>query len=137
MCICVYLAPYWFLSVKLEPNSETGMKIILKLDLEPPLLSSPLPLSLLSHPLSLPLPSSPSSPFLSHFPLTLPLSSPLSPHVPTFFHRWLSLRRYTIIFLCLQMLFEVHDLNKDVLEITVFDKDLFSPNGKLSDKSHF
>lgn len=35
------------------------------------------------------------------------------------------------------MLFEVHDLNKDVLEITVFDKDLFSPNGKLSDKSRF
>ena len=32
------------------------------------------------------------------------------------------------------MVFEVHDLNNDVLEITVFDKDLFSPNGKLYDK---
>ena len=27
------------------------------------------------------------------------------------------------------MKFAVYDLNKDVLEITVFDKDLFSPNG--------
>lgn len=30
----------------------------------------------------------------------------------------------------LQMQFSVHDLNKDVLEITVFDQDIFSPNGK-------
>ena len=27
------------------------------------------------------------------------------------------------------MQFNVHDLNKDVLEITVFDQDIFSPNG--------
>lgn len=37
-----------------------------------------------------------------------------------------------------QMEFAVHDINKDVLEITVFDKDLFSPNGKNQNqlKSH-
>ena len=29
------------------------------------------------------------------------------------------------------MQFAVYDINKDILEITVFDKDLFSPNGKL------
>ena len=29
----------------------------------------------------------------------------------------------------LQVTFAVHDLNQDVLEITVFDKDIFSPNG--------
>ena len=28
------------------------------------------------------------------------------------------------------MKFAVYDLNKDSLEVTVFDKDLFSPNGK-------
>lgn len=28
------------------------------------------------------------------------------------------------------MKFAVYDLNKDALEITVFDKDLFSPNGE-------
>ena len=33
----------------------------------------------------------------------------------------------------LQVNFAVHDLNQDVLEITVFDKDLFSPNGELKD----
>ena len=31
----------------------------------------------------------------------------------------------------LQMKFAVYDLNKDSLEVTVFDKDLFSPNGKI------
>lgn len=30
-----------------------------------------------------------------------------------------------------QLKFAVHDINKDTLEITVFDKDLFSPNGEL------
>ena len=29
----------------------------------------------------------------------------------------------------LQMTFAVYDINKDALDITVFDKDLFSPNG--------
>jgi hypothetical protein len=29
------------------------------------------------------------------------------------------------------MQFNVHDLNKDVLEITVFDQDIFSPNDFL------
>ena len=29
-----------------------------------------------------------------------------------------------------QMEFYVHDINTDVLEVTVFDKDLFSPNGE-------
>ncbi len=28
------------------------------------------------------------------------------------------------------MKFAVYDLNKDSLEVTVFDKDLFSPNGE-------
>ena len=27
------------------------------------------------------------------------------------------------------MKFAVYDINKDLLEVTVFDKDLFSPNG--------
>jgi len=30
------------------------------------------------------------------------------------------------------MEFAVHDINKDALEITVFDKDLFSPNGEFT-----
>ena len=30
------------------------------------------------------------------------------------------------------MEFAVYDLNKDTLEISVFDKDLFSPNGKTA-----
>ena len=33
------------------------------------------------------------------------------------------------------MQFAVHDINKDILDITVFDKDLFSPNVKLSQDS--
>ena len=35
------------------------------------------------------------------------------------------------MFLSVQVQFNVHDLNKDVLEITVFDQDIFSPNGRL------
>lgn len=31
-----------------------------------------------------------------------------------------------------QMEFAVYDLNKDTLEISVFDKDLFSPNGETA-----
>ena len=40
---------------------------------------------------------------------------------------------YTLFCLCFihQMQFSVHDLNTEVLELTVFDKDLFSPNGWL------
>ena len=30
------------------------------------------------------------------------------------------------------MQFAVYDLNKDTLEISVFDKDLFSPNGEMA-----
>ena len=33
---------------------------------------------------------------------------------------------------CVQMEFAVYDLNKDTLEISVFDQDLFSPNGKTA-----
>ena len=36
-----------------------------------------------------------------------------------------------LMFLSVQVQFNVHDLNKDVLEITVFDQDIFSPNGRL------
>ena len=30
------------------------------------------------------------------------------------------------------MKFAVYDINKDLLEVTVFDKDLFSPNGNFN-----
>ena len=34
------------------------------------------------------------------------------------------------LYFVVQMKFAVYDINKDLLEVTVFDKDLFSPNGK-------